>query len=49
MAPGNHWKLSQRFLRYLYQFDPAFDAVRADPLFRVEPRAAGGGDSVRNM
>jgi TolB-like protein/Tfp pilus assembly protein PilF len=31
-----------------YQFDPAFDAVRADPLFRVEPRAAGG-DSVGNL
>jgi TolB-like protein/DNA-binding winged helix-turn-helix (wHTH) protein len=32
-----------------YQRDPAFDAVRADPLFRVKPRAASGGDSVRNM
>jgi TolB-like protein len=32
-----------------YQFDPAFDAVRANPLFRLGPRAAGGGKSVRNM
>ncbi len=31
-----------------YQFDPALDAVRADPSFRVEPRTAGR-DSVGNL
>jgi TolB-like protein/DNA-binding winged helix-turn-helix (wHTH) protein/Tfp pilus assembly protein PilF len=36
------------YLIYL-QIDPALDAVRGDPLFRVEPRTAGGGDSVGNL
>jgi tetratricopeptide (TPR) repeat protein len=53
-APGfSSWlsKAREERSEYLiyYQFDPAFDAVRGDPLFRVDPRAAGGGKSVRNM
>jgi TolB-like protein/DNA-binding winged helix-turn-helix (wHTH) protein/Tfp pilus assembly protein PilF len=53
-APGfSSWlsKAREERSEYLiyYQFDPAFDAVRADPLFRVEPRAVGGGDSVGNL
>jgi TolB-like protein/DNA-binding winged helix-turn-helix (wHTH) protein len=45
-APGfSSWlsKAREERSEYLiyYQFDPALDAVRADPSFRLEPRAAG--------
>ena len=32
-----------------YRFDPAFDAVRTNPLFQLTPVPASSGDFVRNM